>query len=75
MTNTGRRYGKMNQIEVNGHTYSSIAQAWRHISPDTLKLITVRLRLRNGWNIEDAFLRYTVPPTMRRGHKITRSKN
>ena len=59
----------MKQITVIGNTYSSIAQAWRALSPETLKLITVRLRLRNGWDAIDAFIMETVPPADRRRNK------
>ena len=62
----------MKPITVNGVQYTSIVAAWRALSPPTLKLITLRLRLRNGWNPEDAFLLDTIPPAERRLSKINR---
>lgn len=62
-------------IKVQGTEYKSIAQAWRHESPPTLKLITVRLRLRNGWHPDDAFTEEMVAPYNRRGFKDLRLDN
>lgn len=59
-------------ITVNGNTYKSIASAWRNESPEGLKQITVRLRLRNGWDVDDAFTIPTVPAEVRRIHKDVR---
>ena len=56
----------MNPIEINGVTYTSVASAWRALSPRNLKLITVRWRLKNNWTTEDAFLLGVVPPRNRR---------
>jgi hypothetical protein len=63
----------MNQIEVEGTIYRSVAAAWRAVSPKILKLITVRLRLRNGWDIHHAFLAKPVPPENRRNNKDLRT--
>lgn len=65
----------MNQIELDGITYPSVAAAWRAQSPATLKLITVRLRLRAGWSIEDAFWYMPVDPMMRRGFQKFRNEH
>jgi len=62
----------MKPITVNGIQYRSIVEAWRTLSPPTLKLITVRLRLRNGWHPEDAFQQFTVAPAERRMFKKNR---
>jgi len=62
----------MKPITVNGVQYPSIVAAWRDLSPPTLKLITLRLRLRNGWNPEDAFWLDTIPPAERRQNKYNR---
>jgi len=59
-------------VTVKGIMYRSIAEAWRTTSPDTLKLITVRLRLRNKWGVDDAFLTPTVLPAERRMSKNLR---
>ena len=59
-------------ITVNNNSYKSISEAWRELSPDGLREITVRLRLRNGWTPEDAFLTKVVPPEDRRTFKDVR---
>lgn len=59
----------MKQITVLGNTYNSISEAWRELSPDGLREITVRLRLRLGWHPDDAFLLPVVPPVERRNFK------
>jgi len=56
----------MNPIQVNGVTYTSVAAAWRALSPRNLKLVTVRWRLRSGWEADDALLLGVVPPRNRR---------
>ena len=56
----------MKQVTVGNNTYTSIAAAWRAESPETLKLITVRWRLKNGWNTELAFKQEPIPPIFRR---------
>jgi len=56
-------------VTVREHTYSSIAEAWRQVSPINLRLVTVRWRLRTGWSPEDAFTRNMVPPENRRTFK------
>lgn len=58
-------------IIVKGVHFESIAEAWRTLSPPTLKLITVRLRLRNGWGVDEAFLEPWVAPEKRRNHHRT----
>jgi hypothetical protein len=63
----------MKSIKVLGNTYKSIAAAWRELSPETLKQITVRLRLRNGWHVDDAFTIPTVPARSRRTHRRYRN--
>ena len=55
-----------NQITVNNYTYTSIAAAWRAISPKGLPLVTVRWRLKEGWAPELAFLQEPVHPKFRR---------
>ena len=59
---------------VNGNSYRSISEAWREESPEGLKEITVRLRLRLGWTPEQAFLTPKVPPTEARTFKDVRNK-
>ena len=60
----------MNSIKVLGcKEYRSIVEAWKALSPPTLKLITLRMRLRNGWAIDDAFLLDVVKPKDRRKFK------
>lgn len=54
------------QITVNDFTYTSIAAAWRALSPEDLPLITVRWRLKQGWDPETAFTVGPVAPEMRR---------
>lgn len=63
----------MISITVNGNTYKSISEAWREESPNTLKEITVRLRLRAGWDPTNAFLTPVVPPEDRRTFKDVRT--
>jgi hypothetical protein len=60
-------------ITINNINYRSISAAWRAVSPPTLKEITVRLRLRNGWDVTDAFLTDTVPAQDRRRFKNLRT--
>ena len=59
-------------ITIEGITYKSIAEAWRTLSPKTLKLINVRLRLRNGWSPLHALTAPTVPAKYRRTNKELR---
>ena len=59
-------------ITVGTNTYNSISAAWRAEAPPLLKEITVRLRLRNGWSIEDAFGEPTVIAEDRRMFKEVR---
>ncbi len=63
----------MKPVTVLGVTYTSVAEAWRQTSPQNLKLVTVRWRLRNGWSENDAFTLGVVPPENRRGFKEIRS--
>ena len=61
-------------ITVNNNSYKSISEAWRALSPDGLREITVRLRLRNGWLPADAFMYPVVLPVDRRTFKeVSRS--
>ena len=60
-------------ITIAGTEYASIAEAHRAVSPQTLKLITARLRLRNGWNVADALLTPPIPAELRRGWKEHRT--
>ena len=57
------------QIKVDRNTYTSIAQAWRHEAAEGLPLITVRWRLKQGWDTRDAFWYPPVPPKDRRKFK------
>jgi hypothetical protein len=59
-------------ITVNNNTYKSISEAWRELSPEGLREITVRLRLRNGWPPEQAFLLPVVIAADRRTFKEVR---
>lgn len=61
-------------IVVNSHSYRSISEAWRAESPEGLKEITVRLRLRLGWTPDDAFLIPKVPAVDRRTFATNRTK-
>lgn len=63
------------QIEVRTNTYSSIAAAWRDMSPANLPLITVRWRLKEGWKPEDALRYPPVQPKIRRKFKDIRKNN
>ena len=69
---TERRFN-MIPITVGTNTYKSISEAWRETSPPLLKEITVRLRLRNGWSINDAFGLPTVIAEDRRTFKEVRN--
>lgn len=57
---------KTTQITVNGHTYNTIRDAWRALSPAGLPEITVRRRLTAGWVPEHAFTLRQVSPRERR---------
>lgn len=59
----------MIQIQVNNNTYKSISAAWRELSPPDLPMITVRWRLKSGWEPYAAFLTPAVPPKRRRVFK------
>lgn len=63
----------MNPITINGVTYTSVAGAWRAVSPRGLTLLAVRWRLREGWTPEEALLLAAVPPESRRTFKELRS--
>ena len=52
-------------VQVNNNTYKSISAAWREESPTSLPMITVRWRLKSGWNPDIAFLLPPVPPVIR----------
>ena len=60
------------QIKVGNNTYSSIAAAWRAESVADLPLITVRWRLKEGWDTNDAFWMPPVDPKIRRKFKKIR---
>jgi len=62
-------------IKVNGNTYKSISEAWRELSPEGLPEITVRWRLRNGWDVDWAFEMPPVPKHIRRNYKRLREDN
>jgi hypothetical protein len=62
----------MNPIRILNNTYTSVASAWRGVSPDGLSLGTVRWRLRNGWDAHDAITFGVVPPAARRVHRAVR---
>lgn len=59
-------------ITVRGDTYTSVAAAWRELSPEGLLLNTVRWRLKHGWLPEEAILVPMVPPAERRTFKELR---
>ena len=48
------------------YTYKSISEAWRELSPKGLPEITVRWRLRHGWEASLAFMTPPIPPKERR---------
>lgn len=65
------------QITVNNYTYSSIASAWRALAPvddygKILPLITVRWRLKQGWDPELALTEPPVDAKIRRKYKDLR---
>lgn len=60
-------------IVINGDTYKSISAAWRARSPDGLPMITVRKRLKAGWETGPAFLQEPVAPIDRRTFPLVRS--
>lgn len=62
----------MIQITIGVNTYNSISSAWRNESPDGLPMITVRWRLKNGWDLWDAFTFAPIEPIRRRGFKVIR---
>jgi len=53
-------------ITVNGHTYNTIRDAWRALSPDDLPEITVRKRLKAGWDSRSALLTSPIVAHLRR---------
>jgi hypothetical protein len=64
--------GPVPNIKAGYDTYTSIAAAWRDISPPNLSLITVRWRLRHGWSAIAALTLPVVPPEDRRTFKEDR---
>jgi len=59
-------------VQVNNNTYKSISAAWRELSPPDLPMITVRWRLKQGWEPFSAFLTPAVPAPKRRTFKGVR---
>ena len=58
-------------VTVNGNTYSNVRAAWREESPDGLPEITVRWRLKQGWDSDIAFTMLPIEATLRRkGHNV-----
>lgn len=55
----------MKPITVNGVTYPSVVSAWQVEAAEDLLLTTVRWRLRNGWNVDDAFNTPRIPARLR----------
>jgi hypothetical protein len=53
-------------ITIGNNTYKSISSAWRNESPEGLKMVTVRWRLKNGWSTDHAFWTPMIPPVLRR---------
>ena len=60
-------------VTVFGNTYRSIAAARRELNSPVPE-ITVRWRLNNGWDPEDAFVEPAVDPVDRRTFAAVRSK-
>jgi hypothetical protein len=65
------------QVTIEGYTYSSIASAWRALAPTDdngkiLPLITVRWRLKHGWDGWHAFTTPPIDPKIRRNYKELR---
>ena len=57
-------------VTVNGVTYNNVRLAWREVSPEGLKEITVRKRLQMGWEPDIAFTLMPIVPQLRRlGHE------
>ena len=57
------------EITVNGNTYNNVRAAWREEARYGLPEITVRARLKAGWDINMAFTMPAIPPYLRRkGH-------
>jgi len=52
-------------VTVNNDTYKSISEAWRETSPADLPMITVRWRLKEGWDTTMAFILPPIPPVLR----------
>ena len=57
------------EVVVLGNTYNNVRSAWREVSPAGLPEITVRWRLRHGWEPDIAFTLLPIEATLRRkGH-------
>jgi hypothetical protein len=63
----------MKPIEVDNVTYRSVAEAHRALSPPGLRLVTVRWRLREGWDPAQALMYSIIPAENRRGFKDIRT--
>ena len=59
-------------VTVNQHTYNSISEAWRETSPPELPMITVRWRLKDGWDPDLAFMMPPIPKQLRSRFKSWR---
>jgi len=57
------------EVVVHGVTYNNVRSAWREVSPAGLPEITVRWRLKQGWDSDIAFTMLPIEATLRRfGH-------
>jgi hypothetical protein len=58
------------KVTVLGNSYNNVRAAWREVSPTGLPEITVRWRLKQGWNPDIAFTLPAIKPEERRlGHE------
>lgn len=60
-------------ITVGDNTYTSIAAAWRDEAVEGLPLVTVRWRLKEGWDTKLAFKTPPIPGENRRKNKEIRN--
>ncbi len=57
------------EVTVNGNNYNNVREECRSESPEGLPEITVRVRLKMGWEPDIAFTLPAIPPSLRRrGH-------
>ena len=63
---------KLISVTVAGNTYNTIRDAWSAESPEGLPEITVRARLKEGWEPDHAFLWPQVEAEVRRYNKKLR---